>query len=187
MRMGKSGFTFIELMVSVTILVIMISIMSFGYKNYEARYLCQSAAQVLAMDIRLQQQRAKKFDMEQGICFISPTEYHLGTCNGTVDDKGGTVSPFSNFTEPPPLRIVNLTQNYRGVSVSSIYSSITSVTTSPVPNHYYFGFDPKALDSSNPTKWAPISGFQGTIKLIGGGRTIDIIVKANQEVTVQIE
>jgi hypothetical protein len=79
------------------------------------------------------------------------------------------------FTDNIPPRRVNLSQQYYGVTVTSIGGN------SPP---YYLSFDPSGVNGGN---WAPMSGFTGTIVLQGGSRTIHVIVQANQEIVVHMQ
>jgi prepilin-type N-terminal cleavage/methylation domain-containing protein len=179
MKRRSAGFTFMELMIVILILGILLSLASFGFKNYESRYRCQAAAQVLAMDIRLQQQRARSRDEQQGIFFYATTvgsntvsaRYALGThpTTGPVEE--------SKFVHNNPPRIVNLNDQYSGVVIESIQGSTS------FPQYIYF--DPSTVDSSG--KWAPLSGFNGTIKFKGAQSNVFLTVKENMEISITIQ
>lgn len=160
-----------ELMIVILILGILLSIASFGFRSYESRYRCQAAAQVLAMDIRLQQQRARSRDEQQGIFFHSPTKYALGR-------HPASLSPNETLFVPNnPPRIVNLADQYSGV----VIESIKTVTTFP----QYIYFDPSTADSSG--NWIPLSGFNGTIKFKGSHSNVFLTVNENMELTITIQ
>ncbi len=160
-----------ELMTVLLILGVLLSIASFGFKNYETRYRCQAAAQVLSMDIRLQQQRARSRDEQQGVFFYSPTKYALGR-----HPTSGPVAETSFVPNNPP-RIVNLTDQYNGVTIESIKGDIN------FPQYIYF--DPSTVDSSG--KWIPLSGFNGTIKFKGSYSNVFLTVEENMEITIMLQ
>ncbi|MGV8124704.1 MAG: prepilin-type N-terminal cleavage/methylation domain-containing protein [Candidatus Xenobiia bacterium LiM19] len=170
MKRRSSGFTFMELMIVILILSILLSIASFALKNYESRYRCQAAAQVLAMDIRLQQQRARSRDEQQGIFFYSSTRYALGR-------HPTSLSPNETLFVPNnPPRIVNLTDQYNGVVVDSVGGSLS------FPQYIYF--DPSTVDSAG--NWIPLSGFTGDIVFKGSRSFVTLTVQANMEITITI-
>jgi len=168
--MKYRGVTLIELMVGIGIVAILMSIAAFGYKNYEARYRCQSAAQVLIMDIRMQQQRAKRFDMEQGIYFYNQYVYALGTTENRTP-----ASAF--FTQTHPRRVVDLRQQYYGVYIESVGGT---------PPPCYMKFDPSAVDTGTGD-WKPFSGFKGNVVMKGNARTITLTIQENREITTHMQ
>lgn len=174
MKKSYSGFTFIELMIAISVLAIMMAIAVFGYRAYEARYRCQAIAQILAMDLRLQQERTRTLDEPQGIYFFSKTQYFLGSGTSITD-----------FTHASPRRNVDLTQQYYGITIDKIHddTSTTSIDNSPP---YYIYFDPKAVDTATNT-WTPLSGFHGYILIKGGYSNVYVIVGADKEISVEIK
>lgn len=63
----RKGFTFIEIIVALSIFAFITALVVVRYNLYEARQAARSAAFVMMSDLRLQQQRAFAVDETQGI------------------------------------------------------------------------------------------------------------------------
>lgn len=166
----EQGFTILELGISMVIVAMLIGIAMVAYNNYEVRTRCFGAAQVLSMDMRLQQQRARTMDEPQGIRFDSRSSYSLG---------GG--DRLAVFKESFPARRVDLSQTFHGVYVESITHTVNGSLSIPA----YIYFDPSTGQPGSA--WVPFSGFTGTIVMQGRERKSTITVTPGGEITVDIK
>jgi prepilin-type N-terminal cleavage/methylation domain-containing protein len=160
---GAAGFTILELMMAMVIVAILVSLAMVAYQNYEARTRCFSAAQVLVMDLRLQQQRARTLDTQQGILFTDKYNYSLGWRDGS-----------GAFHDAVPARRVDLQQSFNGVFVETIAGSPAFPT--------YVSFDPSA---AGPGGWVPFGGFTGDLVLRVGDIKATVTVEVGGNVVLQ--
>lgn len=172
MKKNDAGFTFIELFAVLILVGILLSIIVIKFRGYETQFRCQSAAKILAMDIKLQQQRSTTMDEQQGIYFMNNGKYSLGKSRNPISSNNGTTSlPYSDFISNKPPKEVTLPN---GITINSIYNIDNNPAFNLTPPVYIF-FDPKTSDVSG--NWVPRSGFKGRIKLGGSRQPVILEVK----------
>lgn len=161
-----------ELIVVISIMVILMTIGGLEYKKYEIRHRCHTAAQVLVMDLKLQQQRSRTLDTRRGILFENGSTYRLGYMDTS-----------SVFHPDTPPRMVNFNRDFSGIHISSI-SECASFPTAPA----YIYFSPRAEVGGY---WSP---FSTSFNAYPGVITVDaLVIKAiiriqqNGEITTEYQ
>lgn len=173
-RRPTSGFTLIELMIVLFIFAVILAINFAAYRRYESRYRLYAVSEILAMDLKLQMQRARTLDDQRGIFFYSKTRYALGSHPLTAP-----LNPHS-FVPSNPRREVNLSNEFSGITIESI----TGQAGFPGSFGYVY-FSPRTADASNT--WTPMSGFQGEIVISGGDQKAVLTVQSSKEVTITMD
>ena len=173
-RRSLSGFTLMELLIVLLIFAIILAVNFAAYNRYEARYRLYAVAEILAMDLKLQMQRARTLDEQQGIVFLTRTRYKLG--------KHPVASPYaaSDFEPSNPPREINLSQEFGGITIDTI-DGYASFPGSPA----YVYFSPSTAGTGNI--WTPMSGFTGEIILRGGKTSAHLVVKSSKEIVITID
>jgi len=159
LRSHVKGFTILELMMAMVIVAIMFSLAMMAYQNYETRTRVMGAAQVLVMDVRLQQQRARTLDESQGILFSDKHHYSLGRC----DDWSNTLT----FHRSYPPREVDMQQSFSGVFIDTLKKNGV-----PMSFPVAIKLDPSATDGAG--RWVPFSG--DVVEVVLKGRTVTYTV-----------
>lgn len=77
MKDKKLGFTLLEFLITISILAIIMAIGFPAYRAAESRQILKNAAQMLAMDLKAQRQRANQMNVTCGIKLDSSGKYTL--------------------------------------------------------------------------------------------------------------
>lgn len=94
MKKNKRGLTLLELVVVIAIIGIAIAIALPNYRRFQDRQILKNAAQLLAMDLKSQKQRANTLSSMCGVVISAPLdgEYQLYEKREPDDNSGPSVS-----------------------------------------------------------------------------------------------
>ena len=132
-KIGMQGFSLIELMVTITIVVLVTGIVLFRYSSFNSAVLLNSQAYFVAFDLREAQSlaisvrgRGDEFREEYGIYFdiSTPNRYLLFQDEGGLSlpqyDEGEEIN--APYVIDPRFTIVDLCATPSGTGVESCYS-----------------------------------------------------------------
>jgi len=139
---GRPGFTLLELLIVITIIVFVSLLLWPRYRDFKASNAVRNAAQLMAMDLKSMRQRAIATEKVYGIYIATTTRYR--TCGG--NDPGQPLSTTTSFKE---------------VDLGKALGAVVLITT---PAAYStIAFDPRSTVPSTGT-WA------WTTPLLSGSR-----------------
>ncbi|MCL5055490.1 MAG: prepilin-type N-terminal cleavage/methylation domain-containing protein [Firmicutes bacterium] len=199
MKKQLNGFTLIELMVALTILMIIASIGFYFYRKDQARSTCQTAAQILAINLKYARSQALAYEVPAGITayqnhytiWIGNSSYIANNCPPTLPCSG-----MNCYTcRPSQPCFPNCTDQIKNVNLSGLVPvSIVSAPPSP-PNNgpctafpCYFMWLPvsTSLNGSGGFIWGHGTPyFSGSFVLKSGNVQHQVTVSANGQIQVQ--
>lgn len=96
----KQGFTFIELIISVAVIVVVLGISFIFFKNVEPSFKLNENSRMIINDLRLSQQNSVNQQKKYGIKFIAPNSYDfILTQPGTSTLKSVSLSDNVQITD----------------------------------------------------------------------------------------
>lgn len=162
MQNKRFGFTLLELLISISILAIIMAIGIPAYRAAESRQILKNAAQMLAMDLKAQRQRANQ--MNYTACGITVS----GTYNGVNCSSG-----YCKFDKETTTNV-----NKSGINFQRLFGRNITLTISCT----------SGTCSNSEIRYEPAAGggtlSMATVTLDLGVNRITVTVGAGGEVTV---
>lgn len=140
----KQGFTLIELIVSISILMLLVSGLLASYNNYNQSQSVGQSAQSVKANVRLAQSKA--------LSGVKPS-------SGCTELSGYTVS----FTQTTYSFQARCTEGLVGTATQLTLAQ--GVSFSPVPSSFTFGVLTRGLLNTDSSRTMTISGFNKTYTL----------------------